>query len=98
MKISPQFLVVCTIATALQTIRPGAQWTVTDESYSTLSWVDKSQAKPTENEVSAAIQGCKTADTSRLAVKAQAKLDVKSAASTQAQKMQALLILLDLDQ
>lgn len=40
-----------TIADALQSIRPGAQWTVADNSYANLNWLDQVQPKPTEQEV-----------------------------------------------
>jgi hypothetical protein len=40
-----------TIADALQSIRPGAQWAVADNSYANLDWLDQVQSKPTEQEV-----------------------------------------------
>lgn len=40
-----------TIANALQSIRPGSQWTVADNSYANLNWLDQVQSKPTEQEV-----------------------------------------------
>lgn len=40
-----------TIADALQSIRPGSQWTVADNSYANLNWLDQVQPKPTEQEV-----------------------------------------------
>ncbi len=40
-----------TIADALQSIRPGAQWVVADNSYADLTWLDQVQSKPTEQEV-----------------------------------------------
>lgn len=36
---------------ALQSLRPGAAWTIKNEDYKQLNWLDKVQTKPTEQEV-----------------------------------------------
>lgn len=39
------------ITHALQSLRPGAIWSIHDEDYSTLDWQDTEQTKPTEDEL-----------------------------------------------
>ena len=39
------------IPIALQNIRPGATWRVSDNDYDTLEWTDEVQSKPTREEV-----------------------------------------------
>jgi hypothetical protein len=39
------------IAQALAGLRPGAQWSLIDDDYSGLEWLDDAQSKPTESEV-----------------------------------------------
>ena len=39
------------ISDALQILRPGAEWNISGNLYSKLEWLDKSQTKPTEQEV-----------------------------------------------
>ena len=39
------------IMSALLELKPGAEWTVRGDNYSDLEWLDKSQTKPTEEEV-----------------------------------------------
>lgn len=40
-----------TIAQALQSLRPNAQWVMHNNSYAELTWLDPVQSKPTEQEV-----------------------------------------------
>jgi hypothetical protein len=44
-----------TIIDALQSLRPGAEWSLHGDNYAGLEWFDKSQSKPTEAEVNAEI-------------------------------------------
>jgi len=39
------------IVSALEALKPKAQWTLTGDSYTNLEWLDKSQTKPTEQEI-----------------------------------------------
>ena len=39
------------IMSALLELKPGAEWTVRGDNYSDLEWLDKSQTKPTEEEL-----------------------------------------------
>ena len=39
------------ISDALQILRPGAEWSISGNLYSNLEWFDKSQTKPTEEEI-----------------------------------------------
>jgi hypothetical protein len=43
------------IAAALQALRPGAQWSLSGDTYAGLTWLDQAQAMPTADEVTAAI-------------------------------------------
>lgn len=91
-------LVSCTILDAIQTLRPGALWTIQNGDYDALTWMDHSQTKPMLSELQTAIDSCISAQSKRQALKTQAKLDVKNSSLTQTQRLQALLILLDFDQ
>jgi len=44
-----------TIAQALFSLRPGAQWMLNGNSYAGLDWLDTTQTKPTEQEVNTEI-------------------------------------------
>ena len=39
------------IVSALEALRPKAQWTLTEDSYANLQWLDETQTRPTEEEV-----------------------------------------------
>ena len=39
------------ISDALQILRPGAEWNISGNLYSNLEWFDKSQTKPTDEEI-----------------------------------------------
>jgi hypothetical protein len=98
MKYLAQILIACTFVEALQSLRPGAEWTVVNDSYTALQWLDQTQTRPTNAQMLTEIQNCKVAAAARAAAKAQARLDVKNTTLTQAQRLSALLILLDYDQ
>lgn len=44
-----------TTTNALLSLRPNAEWHMNNEQYSELTWIDKVQTKPTEDEVNAEI-------------------------------------------
>ena len=54
------------ISDALQILRPGAEWSISGNLYSNLQWLDKSQTKPTEEEVTAKVTELETAEPLRL--------------------------------
>ena len=54
------------IASALQVLKPGAEWTLRGEDYSGLEWLDSSQTKPTETEVNSKIAELDNAEPMRL--------------------------------
>ena len=39
------------IAEALAALKPGAEWSCTGDTYTGITWLDSSQTKPTETEV-----------------------------------------------
>ena len=43
------------IPSALQSLKPGAEWTLNGLDYSGLEWLDSSQTKPTETEINSKI-------------------------------------------
>ena len=51
---------------ALQSLKPGAEWTLRGEDYSGLEWVDKKQTKPTETEINSKISELNNAEPMRL--------------------------------
>ena len=53
------------IVSALLALKPGAEWTTRGDNYSDLEWLDKSQTKPTEDEVNAKIAELKAAEPAR---------------------------------
>ena len=54
------------IPAALQSLKPGAQWTLRGDTYSGLEWLDSSQTKPTETEVNSKISELDNAEAMRL--------------------------------
>ena len=54
------------IASALQELKPGAQWVLRGDDYSGLEWLDSSQTKPTETEVTNKITALDAAEPMRL--------------------------------
>ena len=54
------------IPTALQELKPGAEWTLIGEDYSGLEWLDSKQTKPTETEVNSKIAELDNAEPMRL--------------------------------
>ena len=53
-------LLSCTIIEALQTARPKAQWSITNGDYNTLVWLDKTQTKPSQDELTKAMATCQS--------------------------------------
>ena len=54
------------IPTALQILKPGAQWVLRGDDYTGLEWLDSSQTKPTETEVNSKISELDNAEPMRL--------------------------------
>ena len=54
------------IPAALQSLKPGAQWTLRGDNYSGLEWLDGSQTKPTETEVTNKVAELDAAEPIRL--------------------------------
>ena len=50
------------ISDALQELRPNSEYSVSGNVYSGVNWLDKSQTKPTEEEVNAKIKELETAE------------------------------------
>lgn len=67
-------------ADAIQSIRPGAQWTIRGPNYSDLEWLDGGQAKPTQQEVTNAILAVQASRTSEAQRQAGIKGDMQRAA------------------
>ena len=44
------------IATAISALRPGAEYTLADNDFSTLQWLEKEQQAPTQEQVEAKLQ------------------------------------------
>ena len=54
------------ITSALIELKPGAEWAIRGNTYSDIEWLDKSQTKPTEDEVTAKIAELEAAEPFRL--------------------------------
>ena len=54
------------IASALQSLKPGAQWSLSGSDYTGLEWLDSSQTQPTETEVNSKIASLDSAEAMRL--------------------------------
>ena len=54
------------ISDALQALRPNSEYSVTGNAYSGVNWLDKSQTKPTEDEVNKKIDELKAAEPMKL--------------------------------
>ena len=54
------------IPEALQSLKPGAQWTLRGDNYSGLEWLDSGQTKPTETEVTNKVTALDAAEPMRL--------------------------------
>jgi len=51
---------------ALEELKPNSEWAVTGDQYSRLTWLDKNQTKPTEDEINTKIAELKSAEPYRL--------------------------------
>ena len=54
------------LASALQELKPGAEWVLRGNEYSGLEWIDSSQTKPTETEINNKITALDSAEAMRL--------------------------------
>ena len=54
------------IVSALLALKPGAQWNLSGDDYSGLTWLDSSQTKPTETEVNSKISELDNAEAMKL--------------------------------
>ena len=54
------------IPSALQSLKPGAQWSLNGFDYSDLTWLDTKQTQPTETEVNSKISELDNAEAMRL--------------------------------
>ena len=54
------------IVSALLELKPGAEWTTRGDNYSDLEWLDKTQTKPTEDQINAKIAELEAAEPIRL--------------------------------
>ena len=54
-----------TITEALMLLKPEAEWVVRGGNYSDIEWLDKTETKPTEDEVNAKIAELETAEPAR---------------------------------
>ena len=53
------------IAEAIAALKPAAHWTLNGEDYSGLTWLDKSQIKPTEDEINTKVAELEAAEPAR---------------------------------
>lgn len=85
------FVISCTVADVIPSIRPGATWNMRGKDYSGLEWRDSSQTKPTLAEVNEAIATCKAKPT-----KKQMILDAKDKTKSADERIDALIKIIGL--
>lgn len=95
MKLILNVMVVCTIAQAIQTLRPGEMWTLQGSDYSGIQWQDKTK-KPSQAEVTQAIADCVAQESAAKAQKDQAILDAKDTTKTTQARLDAIIKAIDL--
>ena len=54
------------ISSALLELKPGAEWTLRGDTYADLEWLDKTQTKPTEEEVNSKVTELQAAEPLKL--------------------------------
>lgn len=87
----------CDVASTVQTLRPEAEWTLKGNNYRTINWLDKKSSQPTMGEVNTAITQCRADTTIRNEQKVKARLIVKDADVDPKLRLNALILLMDLD-
>ena len=66
------------ISDALLQLKPGAEWSVNGNTYEGINWLDKTQTKPTEDEVNKKIDELKAAEPMNLLREERARLIAQS--------------------
>ena len=66
------------ISDALSQLKPGAEWSVSGNTYEGINWLDKTQTKPTEDEVNKKIDELKAAEPMNLLREERARLIAQS--------------------
>lgn len=90
-------LFACTIIEAIQSVRPGAEWSLSGSDYSGLTWLDGKTTKPTRKEITTAISEC-AADSDRESREIeQAKIDLNTTTKSDAERINAMIKYLRLD-
>lgn len=87
----------CSIPEVLSTLRPGAVWSVRGNTYEGIVWQDQAQQKPGRAEVANALTACATDSASRETLRRIARYQVRLSTATATEKIDALILLLDLD-
>lgn len=85
------------MAWALSQLRPGSQWAINGEAYSNIRWMDATQKKPTNPELQSIMRECQTSLETRSKEKQAALLLLKNSKGNPNDKINALILLLDLD-
>lgn len=86
----------CSTAEAIKTVRPGAEWVMTDDSYAKLVWMDRNQSKPTEADVAQAKTGCEMARIEMETRKQSAKIVLLDETKSVDLRLKALIEYLDI--
>jgi hypothetical protein len=86
----------CSVPAVLSKMRPGAVWVIRNNDPKTLTW-QSTQPIPSSKEINDAVSQCQEKYKKRMALKSQAKIIVNDVNLQPTQRLNALLILLDLD-
>lgn len=87
----------CKTSDALVQIAPGAEWSLRGDDYKNIDWVDQKTDKPTEKQVSDAVKKCNADQKAKETTRASAKAVLGNPLATADQKVNAVILLLDLD-
>ncbi len=94
----PSLLIAdCTVEDAISELRPGAAWTIQDSDISKIQWLDQTQSRPTAKELSDTLRDCSSRKITRNNLKTASRAILKNPASSDAAKINALILIMDLD-
>lgn len=88
---------VCLVSDCLRNIRPNAEYNVRGETYGSIEWLDKTQTKPTEQEIDQASVNCTLDLEAKKQNIKQSKLDLNDPNKTVKQRLEAIIIYLGLN-
>ena len=87
----------CKLADAILKARPGAKWSLKGNSYGGLDWQDAVRSKPSVAELTLIQDDCMLEEERRVTDKGAAKAILKNRNATSSDRLDALIVMLDMD-